>query len=420
MSVRRIIHGFLIVFGIVVVVCFGYGGYLRRTHRTLPKSPTTASLLPTETLDSLLRVGTLNLESKHVEQALIAYRKALTLAPNSIGAQLGVARSELMAGRESVSAREYERVLALDGVNATALLQLARIYAHQRETWGRSEEKYKAYLRVEPNDAAAQLDLARVLVWERKHKAAVEMFSKDAVRRLLTIPDQKNYAFALVQTNGSREAEILLKRLVVQLPGDNEVKLQLASIYASRRDWAAALPLYETLLRQSPDDARLNLTYGLGLLSTKQYRAATGPLEKARRLMPSNDEAGLGYARALKGSGNLKKAAQEFGRIAMTSGDAGVVREYADLLLEKHDYRGAEKFYKQALQLGLRDPRLLLGLAGALRANGKHKEALPYLEEAYATQPSDRVAFELASTLQKVGQRKEALSVLARIENPVK
>jgi tetratricopeptide (TPR) repeat protein len=136
--------------------------------------------------------------------------------------------------------------------------------------------------------------------------------------------------------------------------------------------------------------------------------------------MPVNDKAGLAYARALKGSGNLKKAAQEFGRVALTSKDAGIVREYADLLLEKHDYRGAEKSYKQALQLGLRDARLLLALAGALRANGKHKEALPVLEEAYAMQPSDRVAFELASTLQKVGQRKEALAVLARIENPVK
>jgi thioredoxin-like negative regulator of GroEL len=61
-----------------------------------------------------------------------------------------------------------------------------------------------------------------------------------------------------------------------------------------------------------------------------------------------------------------------------------------------------------------------MGLAGALRGNGKQREALPYLEEAYAREPSDRVAFELASTLQKVGQHKEALALLARIEKPVR
>lgn len=419
MRVHRIIHGLLIVFGLVVMVCLGYGGYLRRTHRIASRGPAEVPVA-SESVESLLRIGKSNLESQHVEQALIAYRKALTLSPQSVDAQLGVARSELMAGRETVAAREYERVLTLNGDNAVALLQLAGVYAHQHETWGRSEEKFRAYLRVRTDDAAAQLNLARVLVWERKHKAAVEMFSKDAVRPLMTTPDQKNYAFALVQAGESSRAESILKKLVVLLPNDDEVQLQLASIYASRRDWDAALPLYAALLRKRPDDARLNLTYGLGLLSTKRYQAATGPLEKARRQMPANDEAGLAYARALKGSGNLKKAAQEFGRVATTSHDSGVVREYADLLLEKHDYHGAENFYKQALHLGLRDSRLLLGLAGALRANGKHKEALPLLEEAYAMQPSDRVAFELASTLQKVGQRKEALAVLAKIENPVK
>src|SRR5262249_2870097 len=151
-----------------------------------------------------------------------------------------------------------------------------------------------------------------------------------------------------------------------------------------RRDWNLALPLYETLLRQQPEDAQLNFTYGSGLLSAKRYQAAVGPLAKARKAMPSGAEAGLAYARALKGAGDLKHAAQQFGQVADKSQDSGVVREYADLLLEKHDYRGAEKSYKRALALGLRDTRLLLGLAGALRGNGKNKEAVPYLEEAYA------------------------------------
>jgi tetratricopeptide (TPR) repeat protein len=140
------------------------------------------------------------------------------------------------------------------------------------------------------------------------------------------------------------------------------------------------------------------------------------PLEKARNALQPNGEAQLGYARALKGSGNLKKAAKEFARVAVNSRDSGIVREYADLLLEKHDYRQAEKFYKEALGLGLRDTRLLAGLAGALRGDGKHREALPYLEQIYAAEPSDRVAFELATSLQKVGRNKEALALLAKID----
>jgi len=170
------------------------------------------------------------------------------------------------------------------------------------------------------------------------------------------------------------------------------------------------------LLRENPSDARLNLTYGAGLLALKNYKSALRPLERARTSMPSSSAAGLAYARALKGSGNLKKAAKEFGRVVATTNDVGLTREYADLLLEKRDYRGAEKSYKQAMRSGLRDSRLLLGLAGALRGNGKTREAIPYLEEAYAKEPRDGVAFELASALRKAGHHKEALSVLSKIE----
>jgi Tfp pilus assembly protein PilF len=137
MHVRRLIHGFLIAFGIVVAVSFGYGGYLMRVRRQ-PQEPVSA-VSTDETVKTLLKNADQYLQSKAVEQAPIAYRKALTLAPTSIDAQSGVAISELMAGREAVAAREYESVLPLDPSSATALQQLARTYSHQRATWRQSE-----------------------------------------------------------------------------------------------------------------------------------------------------------------------------------------------------------------------------------------------------------------------------------------
>jgi tetratricopeptide (TPR) repeat protein len=414
MRARRLIRRFLILFGTVVGVSFGYGAYLATLRR--PASVARVVAPTGGTVGNLVRTAAIHLTTRHVEQALVAYRQALTLDPGSIDAQLGVARGELIAGREPVAAREYERALLLDRNNVTALQQLARIYSHERQTWDRAEAKYKEFLGLRPDDVAGRLELARVLAWEKKSKETVEMFSSDAVQGQMTFQDRKDYAFALVQMGRSNEAETLLKKLIAERPSDSSVELQLAAIYAARHDWDTALPLYEGLLRMTPDDPQLNLTYGLGLLSVRRYPAALKPLEKARNAMPPNGEAQLGYARALKGSGSLKKAAKEFGRVANGNKNAGIVREYADLLLEKHDYHQAEKFYKEALRLGLRDTRLLMGLAGALRGDGKHREALPYLENVYAAEPSDRVAFELAATLQKVGRNKEALALLAKIE----
>jgi Flp pilus assembly protein TadD len=373
--------------------------------------------IPPQTIDQLLKTAESALQKKKVEQALIAYRKALILVPDSVEAQIGIAHAELMAGRESVSAQEYERVLLRDGRNETALHELAQIYSHQRQTWNRSEAKYKDYLNLKSGDVAARLELARIYVWERKSKEAVEILSSDAVRTLMTFEDQKAYAFALFRLGRDRDAEPILKKLTSSRPDDAEVREQLASIYASRKDWGSALPLYEQLLRNHADDSHLNLTYGVGLLAIGNYKASLVPLGNVLKQSPNNGEARLAYARAWKGAGNLKKATQEFGRaIPPYRQDPAVVREYADMLLEKRDYRGAENSYKDALALGLRDKRLVAGLAGALLGRGKNREALPYLREAYANEPTDRQALELARTLKKLGHNKEALEVLEKVE----
>lgn len=413
-NVRWGIRVCLICLGITLAVCFGYGGYLRRERplagqKLVPAAPQTADLL--------LQTAGVALQKKKVEQALIAYRKALTLAPGSVDAQVGVARSELLAGRESVSTQEYERVLVLDPRNEPALHELARIYSHHRQTWSQSEAKYTQYLQLKPADAAARLDLARICVWEGKSKEAVEILSSDAVRPLMTFEDQKAYAFALFKLGRGRDAETILKALLASQPADDEVREQLASIYASRKNWGSALPLYERLLQDRPDDPRWNLTYGVGLLATDNYKASLAPLEKVLKQTPSNSEARLAYARAWKGTGNLKKATQEFARaLPQYHQNPEIVREYADMELEKRDYRGAENAYKDALGLGLRDERLIAGLAGALLGRGKDREALPYLKEIYANDPTDRQALELARTLKKLGHKREALDLLEKIE----
>src|SRR5262249_36574095 len=143
-------------------------------------------------------------------------------------------------------------------------------------------------------------------------------------------------------------------------------------LYASRQDWDRALPLLRELLRERPDAPGVNLTYGVGLLTTGDPRAALEPLARARNAMPSNREAGLAYARALRGVKDYKASANEYARVMpWYRADVAVVREYADLLLEKRDYPKAESYYRDAYDMGLRDVRLLVSYSGALRGNGK-------------------------------------------------
>ena len=120
------------------------------------------------------------------------------------------------------------------------------------------------------------------------------------------------------------QAEPILGGLARSNPTDVDVTLSLAGLHASRLDWEQALPLYRAALERRPEDPAANLAYGQGLLALKRYDAALGPLDKATRAMPSNGDAGLALARALRGAGDLKKADGQFERILPSlDNDAG-------------------------------------------------------------------------------------------------
>ncbi len=417
MKARHAIAAFLVAFLSVVGTSFAYAillmvrGPSRRPDsvegRPLPLPPDVVALL--ERSDERLRKG-------DVEQALLGYRRVLALGPR-LEAQLGLADGEWQAGRQDIAVGEYERVLRLDPRNRTALQRLARAYAGRRETWDRAEARYREYLAEVPGDAEAWLGLARVLTWRGERAAAADVYARPGVQPFLTAEDRRSYALDLAASGRGKEAEPILAGLARSNPADADVALTLGGLHASRAEWAAALPLYRAALERRPDDPQANLTYGQGLLALEEHKAAVGPLEKAARALPSRPDAALAYARALRGAGDLKGADAQFGRaVPLLGRDAAVAQEYGDLLMERKRYSQAAACYRRALDDGLRDERLLAGIAGALSASGKPGEALPYLEEAYALRQNARLGLDLARLYRRLGRNDRALEVLAEVE----
>jgi tetratricopeptide (TPR) repeat protein len=84
--------------------------------------------------------------------------------------------------------------------------------------------------------------------------------------------------------------------------------------------------------------------------------------------------------------------------------------------MQRKRHSKAAGYYRRALGHGLRDERLLVGLAGALAASGRPSEALPHLQDAYALGRSPRVGLDLARLYRRLHQDERALAVLAEIE----
>jgi len=399
----------------VVTTSITAGLYLRFES---PVPTASAATRPQPSVAELLAKGDACLKSRQTEQALLLFRQAEALDSTAVEPHLDVAQAELAAGREAEAAGEYERALKFDSKNARAWLQLASIHSHRSGTWRLAQSELQHYIQLQPNDADAQLRMARLLVWQKEWTQAADFYSRSSVVRLSTAQDRKQYIYALISSRQWDRAEVALKSAADAGNADFGMRMQLAGLYASRRDWDSALPLYRALVSDRPEDPQLNLTYGMGLLSTRQYQAALQPLSKAATSLPGDGEAGLAYARALKGADEYKQADLQFARILpLFESNASLHREYGDFLFEKKDYRKAERQYEAAYDLGLRDTRLLVGLSGAFRAQGKPKKALPYLEQAYELEPTDRLGFELATVLHQVGQDRRASELITRLEH---
>jgi len=417
---RIILAVSLAVFLGIVSTSFAYGLYLlwRGPVVALAAPKAAPSTPPSAGVPGSLSAARRHLKAGEIEQAIVAYRHILTASP-AFEAQLGLAEGERLAGRDDVAAKEYERALPLDAHSAQALRPLARIYARRAETWPRAETLYRQLVEQEPGDTDAHLELARLLVWQAKPATAIGYYARADVQARMSAADRRDYAFALVKAGRRAEAERVLESLIASHAADDAVTLQLAGLRAGRRDWPHALPLYESVLARRPTDASLLLTYGLGQLSLGNYRAALAPLGRAARARPDDRAAALAYARALRGSGDLAGASAQFEKaLRLPPDDAGVRREYADVLLQRHKYGPAAEQYRRVLWRGPRDRQVLLALGGALSADGKPREALPYLEEAYSRHADGRLAYDLAVLYQRVGRNDRALELLRAAEEP--
>jgi len=400
---------------VVVSASFAYGIYLLiHMPAATPPGPAQSARAPAD-VQALLDRARGHKAKREVEQALVAYRRVL-FERESLEAQLGLAEAEAMAGREDVATLEYERVLRIDARNLPAHLRLARIRSQRREDWPRAEAHYREYLSARREDPEAQLGLARLCAWQGRAAEAVPLYESPGVQAALSPADRRDYAVALAAAQGQAKAEPLLESLLAVTPGDRDVAITLAGMRAARGDWERALPLYRTLLSARPEDPAVNLAYGQGLLARGDPAGALEPLGRATRGMPAHREAAIAYARAARGARSLELADAQFARaVSLNEGSPAIAREYADLLVERRNYRKAAALYRKAHAAGLRDDGLLLAWGGTLAANNKPREAVPLLEQVYAHAPTQRLAFELAQLYKKMGRNDRALELLAQI-----
>lgn len=110
--------------------------------------------------DAHYRLGVLALRTGSAEESETHHRRALALAPESVGLRVALAGALLAQDDLAGALAEYTHALTLDGRNATALAGVGAV-SYRREEWPVAERHYRAALDADPQAHWAMDGLAR-------------------------------------------------------------------------------------------------------------------------------------------------------------------------------------------------------------------------------------------------------------------
>jgi tetratricopeptide (TPR) repeat protein len=195
------------------------------------------------------------LEAAKPDDAIAAYQQAAKLKPKDPEPHLAAAMLLEKQTKYADAENEYKQALALDP-SSDALTGLANLYMSGRK-FPEAEQYLRKLVEAQPSNAAAHIQLGRVLAAEQKNDAAI----------------------------AELEASAKLA------PSDPSVQRDLADLYTTAGKNSEAAATYRSLLGSQPNDPYLHRSLGQSLLRQKKFPDAQQEFLIAVKLKPDFGDA---------------------------------------------------------------------------------------------------------------------------------
>jgi tetratricopeptide (TPR) repeat protein len=268
---------------------------------------------------SAMAAGIAAANSGNLDQARIAFERAVKLAPN-VSATHAALGSVLLSQKEMTA----------------ALQELTRAHG------------------LDPGDVSIDLNLARAEAESGGFDGAVPLFRAalaSSPPAVLSEDESLAYAKALAGTGDFTSAETALRNALVTAPDSARLNDALGTLLAQGGQLDQALPFFRHAIADDPTFARAQYHLGAALVASDQPQEALAPLEAAATATPNSFDVELQLGLALSA---LNK----------------------DIEALSHLRRAAE------LRASTTPPAPTYSLAMALQASGDPKSALPLFELA--------------------------------------
>jgi len=258
------------------------------------------------------------LDKSKPEDALAAYRQAAILQPKDAEPHVAAGLLLEKQGKPSDAIEEYKQALSLDP-SSDALTGLANLYMRGRQ-FPEAEEYLRKVVAAHPDQAAAHVELGRVLAAEVKNDAAITELEAGAKEAPADLDVQRDLAEVSVAAGKNEQAESIYRALIAARPSDAGLHRSLGQSLLRQKKSKDAQEEFLTSVRLKPDfgEAYGDLAFAAG--ENQDYPLVIKALDARAKLLPEIPITYFFRASAYDHLKDFKKAAANYHLFLQTAG----------------------------------------------------------------------------------------------------
>jgi tetratricopeptide (TPR) repeat protein len=398
--------------------------------------------------ETFAQLGRALANAQDKKSALKLVRTLAQRYPRVPQAHFAVAQTAAATGEDDLAFAEIRQAQALRPDWESAVLFEAQLL--QRKSPEAAARRLEKFLESYPGSREVRLNYARLLVAEKKIAEARAEFQK----LLSAYPDNSDVTFAVallsLQLNDYDAAEANLKRLLRGTYRDkNGVRLYLGQIAEDRKNLPEALRWYDEiadgehyltariryaqiLSKQGKLDAarerlhqtepqngqqrvQLILAEAQLLRDANQPKAAFDMVQQALERLPNQPDLLYDHAMLAEKIDRMDVLETSLRKLIELRPDYAHAYNALGYSLAERNERlpEARELIEKALKLAPDDSFIIDSMGWVLYRQGKTKDALEWLQKAFAARPDAEIAAHLGEVLWALGRRDEAERVLS-------
>jgi tetratricopeptide (TPR) repeat protein len=395
-----------------------------------------------------LNLGVFRLAQGDRVKAEAEFKKAVTLAPQSIAAHLALAHFYFSTERPSDAINAIRVALSYEpkhelanrtmaafltvsgrGAEAAPYLRTAAEVSNSRDAWLRLADTYVMLQKTDEAVATlntllgradafalAKVRLAKIEL-NRDHPIEAQRHIEDVLTRDPgNVPAQIAKARLMLSQKDRRGAVQLMSELVKKNPEDPEVYFTLGVAYYESQRWTPALEAFSEVIRRDPRSVQAHAYMGRVELARRDATAAIHAANQAMVVRKDNADAHAVLVRGLIMQKDFAQAASALDRWAARSGPSTEIESLrATLLLAKQKPQDARAAYDRALKIDPGNVEARAGLVEIALATGRPNDARTAAAAAVKRDPDSASAQMLAArTALRLGDTATAEKSLRR------